>query len=78
MEASALVDAVKLIDVALRETSGRELVGVDYLRDLLLDVRLLIATEAETHGISDRVPPAPGPEHSTSDLLRRFLSKPPS
>lgn len=47
IEADAIHEALALIDQGLGDMLHRELVSTDEVSDLLLDVRLLLATEAE-------------------------------
>jgi hypothetical protein len=44
MENEALQEAIEIIDKALKEISGREIVSTTEMSDLLLDMRLLLQT----------------------------------
>ena len=44
MENEALKEAIEIIDKALKEISGREIVSTTEMSDLLLDMRLLLQT----------------------------------
>lgn len=51
-EVDAIHEALALIDQGLGDMMHRALVSTDEVSDLLLDVRVLLATEAETASVN--------------------------